>query len=480
LLFHDKPHLSVFKKRPLTLKTLAPHSRLLFGFAIVFFPLATLSTIYPSFILLTISALSVTSALIFIDAVFAQKCFDGIHIKIPDIIRLSKNRTSVIDIHITNSKKKTGKLRVGLSLPEYIISTHQDIYVLLSKHGESFTIYWPCTSAKQGRIIIDHIYLEMTSPLSFWLKRSAVPVSSEIRTYPNLLIDRKDVAAVLMNRNLGIHSQRQIGKGRDFEQLREYLPGDNYEDIHWKATAKRGSPTTKIYQIERTQEIYIIIDASRLSTRYVQSGRNENQPNLGLSNDFQKGSLNETIFERFVNAALILGLTAERQGDLFGLLSFTDQVRGFIKAKTGKSHFNACRDMLYTLEPQVLNPDFHDLFAFLGSKIRKRSLLLFFTSLDDPALSESFLDHIHLLTRKHIVLVNMIKPAGTQPIFSTSDVATTHDVYAALGNHFVWESLKETEKLIQRHGAGFNLLDNEKICAQVISQYMNIKKRQIL
>ena len=73
-----------------------------------------------------------------------------------------------------------------------------------------------------------------------------------------------------MNRGaFGVHAQRQVGQGREFEKLREYAPGDSYIDIHWKATAKRGRPVTKLYQVERTQEVYVIIDASRLATALI-------------------------------------------------------------------------------------------------------------------------------------------------------------------------------------------------------------------
>src|SRR5207249_6090507 len=89
---------------------------------------------------------------------------------------------------------------------------------------------------------------------------------------PNLFSERKQLVALFLNRGtFGLHAQRQIGKGRDFEKLREYIPGDSFDEIHWKASAKRGRPVTKVFQIERTQEVYVIIDASRLSARSVES-----------------------------------------------------------------------------------------------------------------------------------------------------------------------------------------------------------------
>ena len=95
-----------------------------------------------------------------------------------------------------------------------------------------------------------------------------MPAQSEIRVYPNLFTERRNLAALFLHRGaFGLHAQRQVGKGREFEKLREYMPGDSFDEIHWKATAKRGRPITKVFQIERTQEVYVVIDASRLSAR---------------------------------------------------------------------------------------------------------------------------------------------------------------------------------------------------------------------
>jgi len=102
----------------------------------------------------------------------------------------------------------------------------------------------------------------------------ALPLPGEIRVYPNLHPERRNLAGLFLNRGaFGIHAQRQVGKGRDFEKLREYIPGDSYDEIHWKATAKRGHPVTKVFQVERTQEIVVVIDSSRLSAKSYRTTR---------------------------------------------------------------------------------------------------------------------------------------------------------------------------------------------------------------
>jgi uncharacterized protein (DUF58 family) len=282
--------------------------------------------------------------------------------------------------------------------------------------------------------------------------------------YPNLLTERKQLASLFLNRGVfGLHTRRQVGRGRDFEKLREYTPGDGFDEIHWKATARRAKPITKVFQIERTQEIYVVIDASRLSSRKI--GEDDKQT---------------VILERLVTAALVLGMAAERQGDLFGLLSFTDKVEGFVRAKNGKTHYGTCRDALYTLQPRSVTPDFDEVCSFIRLRLRRRALIIFLTSLDDPALAESFVRNVDLIRKKHLVLVDMIRQPRTARLFSGSNPSSTDDLYLELGGHLRWHKLRQLEKTLQRIGVGFSQIENERLSADLVSQYLNVKQRQLL
>ena len=100
-------------------------------------------------------------------------------------------------------------------------------------------------------------------------------------------------------------------------------------------------------------------------------------------------------------------IAAERQGDHFGFVSFDDRLRSFIPAKSGKAHFGACRDAIYNLKTSLVSPDFNEVFSFIGSRLRRRALLVFLTSLDDPLLAESFSHAIEVISRRHLILVGM-------------------------------------------------------------------------
>jgi uncharacterized protein (DUF58 family) len=187
-----------------------------------------------------------------------------------------------------------------------------------------------------------------------------------------------------------------------------------------------------------------------------------------------------TALDRYIAAGLVLGLVAEQQGDLFGLLTFSDKVERFVRAKNGKAHFSACRDALYTLEPKTVTPDYEELFTFIRLRLRRRALLIFLTALDDPVLSESFVRNLELIRRQHLVLVNMIQPPGVGPVFGGTEPASIDELYQHLGGHLLWENLGELQKVLQRRGVKFSLLDPERLGIQLVQQYLGAKRRQEL
>ncbi|MDY6791713.1 MAG: DUF58 domain-containing protein [Thermodesulfobacteriota bacterium] len=453
---------------------MVPTFRLLFWIAAVFLPFSILAAVVPSSIFLSIGAALILVVIAAADGALSFGNLSGIQVELPDLVRLSTGKEGELVLHIKNERMQSRPLRLSLGFPAEIYSRHQELITHLPKQTLYSTIQWPCKGLKQGKYNLDKCYLETRSNFGFWAIRGISSISAEIRVYPNLLVERKNLSAFFLNKGLGVHSQRQVGKGRDFEQLREYIPGDSYEDIHWKATAKRGQPITKVFQLERTRMVYVIIDASRLSARQAYSPRDTN------ASGQEDGLFFTTILERYVTAALVLGLAAERQGDLFGILLFDDRVRGFAGAKNGRAHFNTCRDMLYTLQPKSVSPEFSELFTFIGTRIRRRSLLLFLTNLDDPVLAQSFSKNIDIISRRHLVLVNMMRPAGAKPLFSDSPIKSVDELYQKLGGHILWQNLQQTGKVFRRLGADFSMLEDEAMCAELIAKYLSVKKRQIL
>ncbi|MEE9217997.1 MAG: DUF58 domain-containing protein [Acidobacteriota bacterium] len=441
---------------------IVPRPRLLFWVSGGVLPLAVLAATAPHTAATVGVLVTAFALLVLADAVRSGGRREGLRVELPDLVRLTQDRQGTIEVQVHNASKKKERLRIGLALP-HAIGTPSDVRVAELPEGAAVSrLQWPCTARRRGRYRLERCSLEISSRFGFWDIRWAAPARSEIHVYPNLLAESRSVGALFLNRGTaGIHSLRQVGKGREFEKLREYIPGDSYDDIHWKATAKRGHPITKVFQIERTQEVYVVIDASRLSAR-------------------ASGEPPVPALERFITAALILALAAERQDDLFGLLAFSNRVQRFVRARRGKTHFDACREALFTLQPQIVTPDFEETASFIRLRLRRRALLVFLTELDDPVLAESFLKSSELFCRQHLVLVHALRPANVRPLFSDADVSNADDVYRKLAGHVAWQSLDELSRRLKQRGIDFSVLENESLCAGLVSRYLGVKRRQLL
>lgn len=449
---------------------LAPQNRLLLWCAVAVIPFTSLAVMAPQTAPVALTIVGIFALAAAVDALWANGRASAIAVRLPEVVRLQKNHRGEIEVEVrTGAPASSARtIRLGLALPEEI-SGEWSQHVVLPPLAEYSRAAWPVQPRKRGRFVLDKIYVETASPLGFWAWRQVQPIACELRAYPDLLSERQKAAAIFLRRTqVGVHTQRQAGQGREFEKLREYLPGDAIADISWKATAKRGKPVTKVFQVERTHEVYVAIDASRLSAREVAGG--------GPS------GVRSTHLERYVTAALMLGLAAEQQGDRFGLLTFSDGVSSFLRAGAGQAHFDACRDRLYTLQPQDASPDFEEVCTFIRLRLRKRALLIFLTSLDDPVLAESFVHSTELLIRQHLIVVDMLQPEGARALFADGgdEVEDVDDIYGRLGGHLRWHGLRELQKVLQRRGVRFALIEPQQLSTEIIAQHAEIRARQLV
>ena len=436
---------------------IVPQTRLLFGAALLL-PLAMIVPFTSSTVaFIAFAAFAVVAVA---DAWIGIRKRLPVEIFLPPIVRLSKDRDSVLPVRIWNGDQTKRNVRIGLPFPVALDSPKTDQVIALPEGTEYSHIEWPCKGMDRGRHLIERYYIEHASTLGFWSLRAAKKIRAEFRVYPNLIEERKKLAARFLHRDdYGSHSRKMVGQGREFEKLREYVPGDGYDQLHWKATAKRGRPITKVFQIERTQEVYVVIDYSRRSARETN---------------------HETILEFFLRSALILGMIAQQNGDLFGVITLSNRVQGFLRAGNGKAHYQACRDLLYALHPQLVTPDYEDLFSFVRLRLRRRALLIVLTDLNDPMLAESFVHSASLVARHHLVLVNMVRPESAFPLFSEPNVDSIDSIYERLSGHLVWENLKDLQNVLHRYGISMAQLHLPTMSAELVSRYFAVKERQLL
>jgi uncharacterized protein (DUF58 family) len=450
---------------------IAPDKRLLWLVAVLVLPGAVLATFVPGMQPTIFALILIVLVLLICDAISASRLLREIAVETPAYLSLVPGRVSNLAVAIAFPAHGQGKRwRVGLALPPEIVALEEDQWVQFPQKAEKVQVAFTCSAQTRGLFFLKIIALQRNSPFKFWTVQRHFPVQVEFRVFPNLRSEMKQAAALFLTRgDAGAHSLRQAGKGRDFEKLREFTPGDDLKEIHWKATAKRGRPITKVFQIERTQEVYIILDHSRLMARPLPSE---------MENSSEKKV--QSFLDKSIASALLLALAAEEHGDLFGLITFSSQPGKFLKARNGSQHFQFCRNALYTLQAETVSPDFQELFSAIKLKLRRRALLVFFTCLDDPVISESFLKHVSMISEQHLVLVLMIQPAQVDFLFEGKTPEDVNGLYLELSGHVQREKLRALAKHLQRFGVSFFLVSDDRLATQCIREYLKVKREQLL
>ena len=465
-----------------------PNTSLLWIAALAVIPATTALVFFSGGVGLWIGMLVLGGVLVIsaIDLARSQGRLDGLHLEAPELLRATREKDLEIPLRFSNrGEEALPWLRFGMPiLPEFRVQGE-----VVPRLGEippekSRRATFDLLPLRRGQFFLDACHGETSSLLGLWLVRRQFPINLELRVYPDLSVERRRLSAIFLHRgNEGGHAVRQVGKGREFEQLREYQHGDDYIDIDWKATARRGQPVTRTYQIERTQEVYVIVDHSRLSARELRTPIEEADESLAAFSEYAEGGefAVTTQLERFLHCSLILASVAERQGDLFGFISFADQVDRFIRSRSGSGHYNIVRDALYTLEPKMVAPDFEQLMVTLRQRLTRRALLVMLVDLSDPLTAEQFYESIPLISRQHLVIVNMVRPEKAHPLFSARNSASSAtDIYENLSGHFQWSDFGEIAKKLSHLGVDLGLPDHEELCAEAVTQYLNVKKRQLI
>lgn len=428
-----------------------PAPPLIAATAVVVAPLCTVAGLYPELLFVCCGGMALFAAVAVVDAARAVRSLAGWKASTPPALRWFKDRQDVLPLSIEPAEPTAGEARIHVAFPAEIETRNKIVVTTTEQPG---VVEIACTPRRRGDFALRTCNIELLSSLRLWFASRALPIASEIRVYPDLRRER--ATDLIRGRNLmGAHRRRQLGKGKEFEKLREYAQGDSFEDIDWKATARRQKPVVKVFQIERTQEVYAVIDSSRLSAR--------------------AGAL-----DAYVTAALTLAIAAESQHDRFGLASFSAGVDAFRPAASGKRHFASCRDAIYALQPSTVTPDLEEVLSFLHTRLRRRSLIVFLTALDDPFLAEAFLKNIHVLSRRHLVMVNVPEVSDVRPLFSGALPENYNQIYTKLGGHMQWVGLRELQKTLQRHGVRLAIVNAASLPGQLKGQYRDVKQGQLL
>lgn len=431
---------------------MAPSMRLIGVCALTLVPTAVLAAMLPHLAgwAMVVPALVALTAIV--DGVLGTRRLQKLDAEAPGEWRMTQGQPAALPLRIRNESGEAMRAQIAPVVPSGVeaVETVSDV---VAPQGES-QFLWECTADTRGDHVLTTINLQVLSACGLWHVRRRRSGVCTLRVFPDLR-DRATAALLQRSRRPGVVAQRQLGKGREFDRLRQYMPGDSYEDVYWKGTARRATPVVRLHRVEHAQQVYVVIDCSRLSAR-------------------------PGVLDGYVGAALHLMLTAERYGDLFGLATFSDRVHTSLQARNGSKHYSLCRDAIYNLTTQRVHPDFGEVFSTLQARIARRSLLVFLTSLDDALLAEQFEQEVVVIARRHLVAVHSMRLPTCRPVFGPDPPNDLDGAYAGLAGQLEWNRMERMKRSLSLRGVRLSLLDPERAKVQIASAYLAIKQRQLL
>lgn len=320
----------------------------------------------------------------------------------------------------------------------------------------TYTVY----PLRRGDYHFGQLNLRWQGPLRLVTRQGRLDLSQSVKVYPNLLDVRRYDLLLQRNRlqELGLRSTRQFGEGSEFERLREYSPDDEYRRIDWKATARRHRPITVEFQTERSQNVIAVLDVGRMMQSPV--------------NDIAK-------LDYVVNAVLLLGYVATGKGDKVGLMTFADDVVQYLTPRQGRGQFYRMLETLYAVESQPVEPNYRRALSYLGTRQRKRSLVVLFTDLSGGLSMQSLVAHVALLARRSLVLVVTIN----DPDVVAAARQTPDDSLSAYQKTAASQLLDErqiTLDSLRQHGVLTLDVPANELSIAVINRYLALKAKTLL
>lgn len=327
---------------------------------------------------------------------------------------------------------------------------------------------------QRGDHRMGRLFLRYQSWLGLAQRWAVAEISQTLRVLPDLEQARQHALYLIRSRQIEMERRRrrQRGHGREFESLRDYQKGDDIRDICWTATARRHQLTTRIFELERSQAIWIVLDAGRLL-------RAEVQPEVQQRVQQEQGSLRISKLDYAVNAALSLAQVATQCGDRVGLIAYGRTIQFNLAAGRGALHLRSIVDCLAQVRPEASEADHSRAARVLLTEQSRRSLVVWVTDFAETPTTPEVIEYAMQMTQRHLVVFSaMNQPDLTALAESTPQTAEEMYRHAA-----ALEIAHRRDLLMrglrQRGVFAFELVPG-MLASSLVNQYLDIKERNLL
>jgi uncharacterized protein (DUF58 family) len=310
---------------------------------------------------------------------------------------------------------------------------------------------------RRGEYEFGWLRVYVQSPLKLVSRRFNFEQAEVLPVYPSFLQMRKYELMAISNRldEVGIKKMRRIGHSMEFEQIKNYVAGDDYRTVNWKATARQGNLMVNAYTEEKSQHVYCVIDKSR----------SMKMPFNGLS-----------LLDYAINASLVLSSVALIKEDKAGLITISDKKGAVLAAERRPTQLNKILEILYREKTRYLETNMELLYNTIRNTLKQRSLVVFFTNYESAPGLERQLPFLKRIAKFHLLIVvffenTELKAMAEQP------AANVEGIYIkTIAEKFYYEK-KLIVKELARHGIQSILTAPENVTVNTINRYLELKAR---
>jgi len=367
---------------------------------------------------------------------------------------------SKIKLLVENASPRDFHLKIKDEFPpELKLSETREAEFTVAAQTTAEFIYG-LTPLNRGKYQFGVVAVRHLSKLGLVWCQTVLGAAETVKVYPNMRRAREMALRALGAVSFLAVQRKAVlrGEGRDFESMRDYVPGDELRHISWTATARRSKLTTRQYQIERDQTILIALDAGRLMT-----GR------IG----------DETKFDTAIHASLALMTAAARGGDNCGLMVFGRKVKKYLPPQKGVRYIDAVLEALHDLEPEMIEPSYSRAFQFVSANSKKRSFVVILTDLVDKESSKELISSLKLLRPRHLPLVVTIGDRDLNQAVS-SKPSEIKDVFTQSAAEEIIYQREAALRSVETLGGLALDVTTQTLAPKLLETYLKVKERGLL
>lgn len=373
--------------------------------------------------------------------------------------KLSNGDDNEIGIRIVNRFHFQVSVKIIDELPvQWQVRDFKIESILNSGEEKKFT--YQVRPTERGEYYFGNLNVFSSSILGLISRKQQFSAAAMVRNYPSFLQLKKYDFLAFTNRLklFGLKKIRRIGHTMEFEQIKDYTPGDDVRNINWKATAKRNNLMVNQFQDEKSQPVYSIID----------KGRVMKMPFEGLS-----------LLDYAINATLVISNIVLKKHDKAGMFTFSRKVEDRVIAQRRSAQMHQILESLYNIETDFSESDFSRLYVDLKRNIKQRSLLLLFTNFETMDALHRQLAYLQAINRSHLLVVIFFENTELKS-FLNQKASTTHQVFEkTIAEKFIYEKKLIVNEL-HKYGIHCILTPPENLTVNTVNKYLEIKARGLL